>query len=68
MIFIICEHFLSYISLQVHGIIRRSSSFNLGRIHHLFDDPKTHKHDRTLIIITVFKKLFYFFLRKRAMN
>lgn len=30
----------------VHGIIRRSSSFNLGRIHHLFDDPKTHQHER----------------------
>ncbi|XP_046854755.1 GDP-mannose 4,6 dehydratase-like [Xenia sp. Carnegie-2017] len=29
---------------MVHGIIRRSSSFNLGRIHHLFDDPKSHKH------------------------
>ncbi|XP_028395301.1 GDP-mannose 4,6 dehydratase-like isoform X2 [Dendronephthya gigantea] len=30
---------------MVHGIIRRSSSFNLGRIHHLFDDQKSHKHD-----------------------
>lgn len=26
----------------VHGIIRRSSSFNTGRIAHLFDNPKTH--------------------------
>lgn len=26
----------------VHGIIRRSSSFNTGRISHLFADPKTH--------------------------
>ena len=23
----------------VHGIIRRSSSFNTGRISHLYDDP-----------------------------
>jgi len=27
----------------VHGIIRRSSSFNTGRISHLYDDPKTHR-------------------------
>jgi GDPmannose 4,6-dehydratase len=26
----------------VHGIIRRSSSFNTGRIEHLFDNPVTH--------------------------
>ncbi len=25
---------------QVHGMIRRSSSFNTGRIDHLFNDPK----------------------------
>ena len=24
----------------VHGIIRRSSSFNTGRISHLYDDPR----------------------------
>ena len=28
---------------QVHGIIRRSSSFNTGRIEHLYADPKSHK-------------------------
>ena len=28
--------------LQVHGIIRRSSSFNTGRIEHLYADPKSH--------------------------
>uniref|UniRef100_T1J243 GDP-mannose 4,6 dehydratase n=1 Tax=Strigamia maritima TaxID=126957 RepID=T1J243_STRMM len=28
---------------QVHGIIRRSSSFNTFRIQHLYADPKTHK-------------------------
>ncbi|XP_055357638.1 GDP-mannose 4,6 dehydratase-like [Paramacrobiotus metropolitanus] len=27
----------------VHGIIRRSSSFNTGRIAHLYDDPTTHR-------------------------
>ncbi len=25
---------------EVHGIIRRSSSFNTGRINHLYDDPE----------------------------
>ncbi|KAF7635215.1 NAD(P)-bd_dom domain-containing protein [Meloidogyne graminicola] len=28
---------------KVHGIIRRSSSFNTGRIAHLYSDPKTHE-------------------------
>jgi GDPmannose 4,6-dehydratase len=28
---------------EVHGIIRRSSSFNTGRIDHLYNDPKFHK-------------------------
>lgn len=28
---------------QVHGVIRRSSSFNTARIQHLYKDPKTHK-------------------------
>lgn len=28
---------------EVHGIIRRSSSFNTGRIEHLYKDPKTHQ-------------------------
>lgn len=28
---------------EVHGIIRRSSSFNTGRISHLYADVKTHK-------------------------
>ncbi|KAK6627266.1 hypothetical protein RUM44_009743 [Polyplax serrata] len=31
---------------DVHGIIRRSSSFNTGRIQHLYADPKTHKHGK----------------------
>jgi GDPmannose 4,6-dehydratase len=29
---------------EVHGIIRRSSSFNTGRIDHLFNDPKILNH------------------------
>ncbi|XP_064640016.1 GDP-mannose 4,6 dehydratase-like isoform X2 [Lineus longissimus] len=28
---------------EVHGIIRRSSSFNTSRIEHLYADPKSHK-------------------------
>lgn len=31
---------------QVHGIIRRSSSFNTGRISHLYDDPRIHSQNR----------------------
>jgi len=33
---------------EVHGMIRRSSSFNTGRIDHLFNDPKI--HDKTLFL------------------
>ena len=31
--------FLLYKGYEVHGIIRRSSSFNTGRIDHLYEDP-----------------------------
>ena len=31
---------------EVHGIVRRSSSFNTGRIQHLYEDPKTHREGR----------------------
>ncbi|CAD5117790.1 DgyrCDS6542 [Dimorphilus gyrociliatus] len=31
---------------EIHGIIRRSSSFNTGRITHLYDDPKIHQEGR----------------------
>ena len=34
---------LAYCVFQVHGIIRRSSSFNTGRISHLYADIRTHK-------------------------
>uniref|UniRef100_A0A8C7X5P2 GDP-mannose 4,6-dehydratase n=1 Tax=Oryzias sinensis TaxID=183150 RepID=A0A8C7X5P2_9TELE len=27
---------------EVHGIMRRSSSFNTGRIEHLYQNPQTH--------------------------
>lgn len=33
---------------EVHGIIRRSSSFNTGRIDHLYNDP--HDKDRKLFL------------------
>jgi len=28
---------------EVHGIVRRSSSFNTGRIQHLYENPATHR-------------------------
>ena len=33
---------------EVHGIIRRSSSFNTGRIDHLYRDP--HVNNRKMIL------------------
>lgn len=30
----------------VHGIIRRSSTFNTGRIQHLYEDPASHRQGR----------------------
>ena len=39
-------HVQNYI---VHGIIRRSSSFNTARIAHLFDDPKIHSQKRMIL-------------------
>lgn len=33
----------------VHGIIRRSSSFNTGRISHLYDDPNSHKQGKMIL-------------------
>lgn len=33
---------------QVHGLIRRSSSFNTGRIEHLYQDPHVNKRDLVL--------------------
>nr|ACO15334.1 GDP-mannose 4,6 dehydratase [Caligus clemensi] len=34
---------------EVHGIIRRSSSFNTGRIQHLYDSPSTHKEGKMIL-------------------
>jgi len=34
---------------DVHGIIRRSSSFNTGRIAHLYDDPNAHKEGKMVL-------------------
>uniref|UniRef100_A0AAV2KRL4 GDP-mannose 4,6 dehydratase n=1 Tax=Knipowitschia caucasica TaxID=637954 RepID=A0AAV2KRL4_KNICA len=34
--------FLLHKGYEVHGIIRRSSSFNTGRIEHLYQNPQTH--------------------------
>ena len=31
---------------EVHGIIRRASSFNTMRIQHLYEDPKCHKQGK----------------------
>ncbi|XP_063987300.1 GDP-mannose 4,6 dehydratase [Diachasmimorpha longicaudata] len=31
---------------EVHGIIRRASSFNTARIQHLYADPKSHRHGK----------------------
>ncbi|MFH1358676.1 MAG: GDP-mannose 4,6-dehydratase [archaeon] len=38
---------------EVHGIIRRSSSFNTGRIDHIFNDP----HDKDVRLIMTFGDL-----------
>ncbi|XP_064466329.1 GDP-mannose 4,6 dehydratase-like [Ornithodoros turicata] len=35
--------FLLQKGYEVHGVIRRSSSFNTGRIKHLYRNPKTHQ-------------------------
>jgi len=34
---------------EVHGIIRRSSTFNTGRISHLYDDPKSHREGKMIL-------------------
>merc|ERR1712154_49160 len=33
----------------VHGIIRRSSSFNAARISHLYDDPRSHRQGKMIL-------------------
>lgn len=34
---------------EVHGIIRRASSFNTGRINHLYSDPCAHQGGKLLL-------------------
>jgi len=34
---------------EVHGIIRRSSSFNTGRISHLYEDPNSHREGKMIL-------------------
>ena len=41
-------------SLQVHGIIRRSSTFNTSRIEHLYADPKSHTEGCTYSFIMLY--------------
>ena len=42
----LAEHLLEH-NYEVHGIIRRSSSFNTGRIDHIFNDITLHYGDMT---------------------
>eukprot|EP00037_Helgoeca_nana_P032081 m.412086 g.412086 ORF g.412086 m.412086 type:complete len:370 (+) comp28787_c0_seq1:44-1153(+) len=41
--------YLIELGYTVHGIIRRSSSFNTGRIAHLFSDEATHSQDKMVL-------------------
>ncbi|XP_044731717.1 GDP-mannose 4,6 dehydratase [Chrysoperla carnea] len=34
---------------EVHGIIRRSSTFNTSRIQHLYADPKSHRQEKMIL-------------------
>lgn len=46
--FLLC---FSLFNPQVHGIVRRSSSFNTGRIEHLYKNPQAHiEGSKTLIL------------------
>ena len=38
-----------FFRFKVHGIVRRSSTFNTGRIAHLYDDPNTHRGGRMVL-------------------
>jgi len=38
---------------EVHGIIRRSSSFNTGRLHHLYEDQHERKSALHFCIPTI---------------
>uniref|UniRef100_A0AAQ4S3S7 GDP-mannose 4,6 dehydratase n=1 Tax=Gasterosteus aculeatus aculeatus TaxID=481459 RepID=A0AAQ4S3S7_GASAC len=45
--------------MKVHGILRRSSSFNTGRIEHLYQNPQTHTEGSEYAVYTVDMKLHY---------
>lgn len=36
--------FLLYKGYEIHGLVRRSSTFNTGRINHLFEETRMHLH------------------------
>ena len=38
---------------EVHGIIRRSSSFNTGRINHLYANPSSHKEGGRMFLLSL---------------
>lgn len=38
---------------EVHGVIRRSSSFNTGRINHLYANPSLHKEGGRMLPLSV---------------
>ncbi|KAG7488340.1 hypothetical protein MATL_G00033950 [Megalops atlanticus] len=44
---------------EVHGIVRRSSSFNTGRIEHLYKNPQTHTEGRKDGSCNGYMKLHY---------
>ena len=45
------SEFLLEKGYEVHGIIRRSSSFNTGRIDHIYQDPHTFMRTYTFIMV-----------------
>jgi len=54
--FLLC---FSLFNPQVHGIVRRSSSFNTGRIEHLYKNPQAHiEGSKTLFL---YLRVVFFF-------
>lgn len=46
--------------MQVHGIVRRSSSFNTGRIEHLYKNPQAHiEGSKSFSKISFYSFLYY---------
>ncbi len=44
---------------EVHGVIRRSSSFNTGRINHLYANPSLHKEGGEYWSLLLLFKFFF---------